>query len=285
MRSGNNVPDPLHLVDDSLYAETVNGMDYDDSGNLYYGGSLCGRSSTEVSSTFECELTSQSGTETTLSFTPSYVAVMDNGGNRIAAHLFHSGYGDRIDEIIVLENGDVLVAGGFCWLSNECYFQGDNMLLEAPGRNLDAFIFRMDPSGEVSWARAFWSDGNDLIHSLDEGPNGEIYLQGTFCDVGTSQCRLNSVEGVQGPLSKGGADIFIAKLSSDGSINWVKTLGSSTEDHTLGGGYWSLQQMGIVATSDSGVLVTGSVSHDSTFLDTCAFRLSLIHISEPTRPS
>ena len=40
MRSGNNVPDPLHLVDDSLYAETVNGMDYDDSGNLYYGDSL-----------------------------------------------------------------------------------------------------------------------------------------------------------------------------------------------------------------------------------------------------
>ena len=180
MRASNDVPDPLHLVDDSLYAETVNGMDYDDSGNLYYGGSLCGRSSTEVSSTFECELTSQSGTETTLSFTPSYVAVMDNGGNRISAHLFHSGYGDRIDEIIVLENGDVLVAGGFCWLSNECYFQGDGMLLEAPGRNLDAFIFRMNPSGEVIWSRAFWSNGNDLIHSLDEGPNGEIYLQGTF---------------------------------------------------------------------------------------------------------
>ena len=274
MRSGNNVPDPLHLVDDSLYAETVNGMDYDDSGNLYYGGSLCGRSSTEVSSTFECELTSQSGTETTLSFTPSYVAVMDNGGNRIAAHLFHSGYGDRIDEIIVLENGDVLVAGGFCWLSNECYFQGDNMLLEAPGRNLDAFVFRMTPSGEVIWSRAFWSAGNDLIHSLDEGPNGEIYLQGTFCADYTSQCRLNSVEGVQGPLTKGGADIFIGKLTSDGSLVWINTLGSSTNDHTLGGGYWSLQQMGIVATSDGGVLASGSVCHDSTFLDTCSFRLS-----------
>ena len=39
MRSVNNVPSPLHLVDDSLYSETVNGMDYDDSGNLYYGGS------------------------------------------------------------------------------------------------------------------------------------------------------------------------------------------------------------------------------------------------------
>ena len=275
MRASNDVPDPLHLVDDSMFAETVNGMDYDDSGNLYYGGSLCGRSSTDISTTFECELTSESGTESTLSFTPSYVAVMDNEGNRIAAHLFHSGYGDRIDEIIVLENGDILVAGGFCWLSNECYFQGDGMLLEAPGRNLDAFVFRMNPSGEVIWSRAFWSAGNDLIHSLDEGPNGEIYLQGTFCaDATGSGCRLNSVEGVEGPLTKGGSDIFIGKLTSDGSLDWVKTLGSSTEDHTLGGGYWSLQQMGIVASSDGGVLVTGSVCHDGSFFDTCSFRLS-----------
>ena len=275
MRASIDVPDPLHLVDDSMFAETVNGMDYDDSGNLYYGGSLCGRSSTDISTTFECELTSESGTESTLSFTPSYVAVMDNEGNRIAAHLFHSGYGDRIDEIIVLENGDILVAGGFCWLSNECYFQGDGMLLEAPGRNLDAFVFRMNPSGEVIWSRAFWSAGNDLIHSLDEGPNGEIYLQGTFCaDATGSGCRLNSVEGVEGPLTKGGSDIFIGKLTSDGSLDWVKTLGSSTEDHTLGGGYWSLQQMGIVASSDGGVLVTGSVCHDGSFFDTCSFRLS-----------
>ena len=128
------------------------------------------------------------------------------------------------------------------------------MLLEAPGRNLDAFVFRMNPSGEVIWSRAFWSAGNDLIHSLDEGPNGEIYLQGTFCaDATGSGCSLNSVEGVEGPLTKVGSDIFIGKLTSDGSLDWVKTLGSSTEDHTLGGGYWSLQQMGIVASSDGGV--------------------------------
>ena len=27
MRASNDVPDPLHLVDDSMFAETVNGMD------------------------------------------------------------------------------------------------------------------------------------------------------------------------------------------------------------------------------------------------------------------
>ena len=264
----------FHLVDDSIYDESVNAMDYDESGKLYYAGTLCGRSSTDLSNAVECEFTSDTGSESTLSFAPAYVASMDNAGNRVEAHLFHSGYGDRIDDLIVLENGDILVAGGFCWLSNECYLQGDNLLLEAPGRNLDAFVLRMTSSGQVIWSRAFWSAGNDVIHSLDEGPNGEIYFQGTFCADSTSQCRLNSVQGVQGPLTKGDADIFFGKLDSDGSLQWVKNLGSSTNDHDLGGGYWSLQQMGIVATADGGVIVTGSVCHDSSWLDTCSFRLS-----------
>ena len=265
---------PFHLVDDSIYDESVNAMDYDESGKLYYAGTLCGRSSTDLSNAVECEFTSDTGSESTLSFAPAYVASMDNAGNRVEAHLFHSGYGDRIDDLIVLENGDILVAGGFCWLSNECYLQGDNLLLEAPGRNLDAFVLRMTSSGQVIWSRAFWSAGNDVIHSLDEGPNGEIYFQGTFCADAGSDCRLNSVQGVQGPLTKGDADIFFGKLDSDGSLQWVKNLGSSTNDHDLGGGYWSLQQMGIVATADGGVIVTGSVCHDSSWLDTCSFRLS-----------
>ena len=264
----------FHLVDDSIYDESVNAMDYDESGNLYYAGTLCGRSSTELSNAVECEFTSNTGSESTLSFAPAYVASMDNAGNRLEAHLFHSGYGDRIDDLIVLENGDILVSGGFCWLSNECYLQGDNLLLEAPGRNLDAFVLRMTSSGQVIWSRAFWSAGNDVIHSLDEGPSGEIYFQGTFCADTGSDCRLNSVQGVQGPLTKGDADIFFGKLDSDGSLQWVKNLGSSTNDHDLGGGVWSLQQMGIVATADGGVIVTGSVCHDSSWLDTCSFRLS-----------
>ena len=265
---------PFHLVDDSVYSESVNAMDYDESGKLYYAGTLCGRSSTELSNAVECEFTSDTGSESTLSFAPAYVASMDNEGNRVESHLFHSGYGDRIDDLIVLGNGDILVAGGFCWLSNECYLQGDGMLLEAPGRNMDAFVLRMAPSGQVIWSRPFWSGGNDLIHSLAEGPSGEIYFQGTFCADSVSQCRLNSVQGVEGPLTKGDADIFFGKLDSDGSLDWVKNLGSSTNDHDLGGGYWSLQQMGIIATPDGGVLVTGSVCHDSSWLDTCSFRLS-----------
>ncbi len=94
MNTQTNVDGPLHLVDPSVYYDSVNGMDYDAAGNLYFGGTLCGRSSAELSTTFDCELTSQSGTESTLSFAPSYVAVMDNEGIRTDANLFHSGYGD-----------------------------------------------------------------------------------------------------------------------------------------------------------------------------------------------
>ena len=273
MNSQTNVDGPLHLVDPSVHYDTVNALAFDQEGNLFFGGTLCGRANTEVSVTMECEISSQSGSESTISFAPGYVSVLDKAGDRIESHLFHSGYGDRIDEIITLENGDMLVSGGFCWLSNDCYLQGGGMLLEAPGNNMDAFVFRMSSDGNVIWSRAFWSAGNDILHSLDEGPNGEIYLLGSFCMDITSSCRLNSGTG-NSPMSKGGADIFFAKLSSDGGINWIKTLGSSTNDHDMYGSYWALNQKGIVATEDGGVLIAGSVCHDATWLDSCSFRFN-----------
>ena len=273
MNSQTNVDGPLHLVDPSVHYDTVNALAFDQEGNLFFGGTLCGRANTELSVTMECEISSQSGSESTISFAPGYVSVLDKAGDRIESHLFHSGYGDRIDEIITLENGDMLVSGGFCWLSNDCYLQGGGMLLEAPGNNMDAFVFRMSSDGNVIWSRAFWSAGNDILHSLDEGPNGEIYLLGSFCMDITSSCRLNSGTG-NSPMSKGGADIFFAKLSSDGGINWIKTLGSSTNDHDMYGSYWALNQKGIVATEDGGVLIAGSVCHDATWLDSCSFRFN-----------
>jgi len=268
-----NVSGPLHLVDPSVHYDTINALAYDGQGNLFFGGTLCGRANTEISVTVECEISSESGSESTISFAPGYVSVLDKSGERVESHLFHSGYGDRIDEIITLENGDLLVSGGFCWLSNDCYLQGGGMLLEAPGNNMDAFVFRMDSDGNVIWSRAFWSAGNDIIHSLDEGPNGEIYLLGSFCMDTTSSCRLNSAA-ANSPLSRGAADIFFTKLSSDGAINWVKTLGSSTNDHDMWGSYYALNQKGIVATSDGGVLIAGSVCHDATWLDSCSFRFN-----------
>ena len=133
MNTQTNVDGPLHLVDPSVHYDTVNALAFDQEGNLFFGGTLCGRANTELSVTMECEISSQSGSESTISFAPGYVSVLDKAGDRIESHLFHSGYGDRIDEIITLENGDMLVSGGFCWLSNDCYLQGGGMLLEAPG--------------------------------------------------------------------------------------------------------------------------------------------------------
>jgi len=273
MSTQTNVSGPIHLVDPSAHYDTVNALAYDGEGNLFFGGTLCGRQNTELSTTMECEITSEAGTESTLSFAPGYVSVLDKEGDRIESYLFHSGYGDRIDEIITLDNGDMLVSGGFCWLSNDCYLRGGGMILEAPGNNMDAFVFRMSSDGDVIWSRAFWSGGNDVIHSLDEGPNGEIFLLGSFCQDTSSTCRLNSGTG-DSPISKGGADIFFAKLDSSGAIDWVKTLGSETNDHDMYGSYWSINQKGIVATQDGGVMVAGSVCHDATWLDSCSFKFT-----------
>ena len=43
MNSQTNVDGPLHLVDPSVHYDTVNALAFDQEGNLFFGGTLCGR--------------------------------------------------------------------------------------------------------------------------------------------------------------------------------------------------------------------------------------------------
>ena len=108
----------LVAFDDSIHSEGVNAMELDGSGNLIIGGIGCARDSTELNVPFTCEMAFDGGTVSTDDFVPAFISVMDTSGRRVSMDLFSSGFGDRIDAILSLSNGDILVAGGFCWQSS-----------------------------------------------------------------------------------------------------------------------------------------------------------------------
>ena len=267
----------LVAFDDSIHSEGVNAMELDGSGNLIIGGIGCARDSTELNVPFTCEMAFDGGTVSTDDFVPAFISVMDNNGRRVSMDLFSSGFGDRIDAILSLSNGDILVAGGFCWQSSRtsdlCTLEGGGMSLQGINPGTDAFVFRMTGEGQVIWSTAFWSGGNDIINSLAEGPNGEIFVYGIFCNGVMVNCNLRDGTGTN-IQSNGDTDIFLAKLDSSGSIQWVEGLGSASDDHSMEGYFWSTSQKGVVATSDGGVIISGHVCMNRDWFEGCEFRFS-----------
>lgn len=92
---------------------------------------------------------------------------------------------------------------------------------------LDGFLVKLDPSGEVLWARRFGGTGLDPLWGVGTDAEGNVYIGGTF--DGTLDSELGK------GTSLGQADMYLARVSPAGDLVWSKTLGSAGGD-----ALWSL---------------------------------------------
>ncbi len=96
--------------DDSIHSDAVNAMDFDSEGNLIVGGSGCARDSSQLTVPYSCTMAFEGGNVSTDDFIPSFVSIIDSDGSKRSTYLFSSGFGDRVDAVLSLSNGDILVA-------------------------------------------------------------------------------------------------------------------------------------------------------------------------------
>ncbi len=115
------------------------------------------------------------------------------------------------------EFGNIYMTGNFC--CRKANF-GDTILTPVGAR--DIFIAKYFPDGSLVWARQAGGPGDDYGHSIAVDGLGNIYVTGIF----DSTANFGGVS----LTSMGGEDIFIAKYSSDGNIQWVKQAGGTSDD-------------------------------------------------------
>ncbi len=109
----------------------------------------------------------------------------------------------------------------------------------------DAFITKMDPSGNLIWAKRVGGTQDELIYANAIDGSGNVYLTGSF--QGTAD--FDPGPGVFNLTAPGGFidDIFILKLDPDGNFLWAKRIGASGLDFGQS-----------IAVGPSGVVTTGS---------------------------
>ncbi len=110
----------------------------------------------------------------------------------------------------------------------------------------DIFITKLSPDGSYQWTKTMGGAGYDQGSSITTDSSDNVYVTGQF----TGTVDFDPSEGIDTKISKGSRDIFITKLSPDGSYQWTKTMG--------GTGYG--QGLSITIDSLNNVHVTGSFS-------------------------
>jgi hypothetical protein len=102
--------------------------------------------------------------------------------------------------------------------------------------NFDAWLVKLDASGNIQWQKCFGGTGDDTFSKIQQT------LDSGYVAIGSSNSTNGDVSG-----NHGGFDYWVVKLNPTGGIQWHKCFGGSGEDI----GYT------IIQTADSNYYVSG----------------------------
>ncbi|WP_428261293.1 hypothetical protein [Haliangium sp.] len=129
-----------------------------------------------------------------------------------------SGARIRVGGIATDANGDVFVAGDY---EGASVFDEENSLTSA-GKS-DAFVAKFSgESGALVWVSSLGALGEDRAGAVAVDGDGGVYVAGAFSDT--------LVLGDSSIVSAGDTDVFVAKLTTDGAIEWGARFGSAGAD-------------------------------------------------------
>lgn len=210
----------------------------DSSGNVYLTGNFAGTVDFDPDAATTTNLTSAGSADI-------YVSKLNSSGVFQWAQNFGGTGNDQGYSVAVDSTGNVHTTGLFSGTVD--FDPGANTTsytATSPGGE-DAFITKLDASGQFVWAKAFLGAGlYTRSRAITVDASGNVYTTGlaygtTDFDPGANTASLSAV---------GSSDIFVSKLNSAGEYVWARMFGGSFGDqgnsiavdgsgnvHTVGG--------------------------------------------------
>lgn len=154
---------------------------------------------------------------------------------------FASSQDIEITAMSVSRISEVFIAGTFHGTAD--FDPGPGETLLSSGSSDAGFIAKYDPAGNLVWANRLVGTGDVQINDIVVDPMSQVGVVGSF--EGTAD--LDPGPGIFQKVSKGGHDIFVLRLLTDGNLQWGWADGDSEDD------------MGFAITTDarSALYVTG----------------------------
>ncbi|MFM1998408.1 MAG: hypothetical protein RL204_355 [Bacteroidota bacterium] len=159
----------------------------------------------------------------------SFVLKLDATGNFVFVKSFVATSANSILDIEINTNGDMLLAGYFT--SNTDFDPGTGVAQQTVNSNSqDAFICKLDNSGNYLWATKIGGPNSDQINGIDTDPNGNILVTGSFRNYVDFDPGAGSF--VMQTSGSTLDDIFIAKYSPTSAFIWARQIGSADGNYT-----------------------------------------------------
>ena len=145
-----------------------------------------------------------------------FVLKLNSSGTFQWVNTYGSTSSDAGNGITVDSSGNAYITGYF---QGTVDFGGGDV---TSAGNLDIFVLKLDSSGTFQWVNTYGSTSSDAGNGITVDSSGNSYITGYF--QGTVDFGGGDV------TSAGNMDIFVLKLNSSGTFQWVNTYGSTSDD-------------------------------------------------------
>lgn len=195
--------------------DVANSTTTDISGNTIVTGSFTG--TVDFSGSGSATLSSFGGHD-------AYILKMDAAGNFEWAANIGGSASDEGFSVVSDASGNIYVSGTF--EGSVDFDPGMGTEIRTSNGRSDAFVLKLDASGNFMWVYTFGGAQDDAALSLNSRSSGNVLIGGSFSDM----VDFNAGSGVEIHSSNGMKDAFLLQLSSSGSFSWAKTFGGSGDD-------------------------------------------------------
>ncbi|MEZ5046486.1 MAG: T9SS type A sorting domain-containing protein [Chitinophagaceae bacterium] len=159
-----------------------------------------------------------------------YILKLDANGNFIWVQTFGNPSNnlfeyDIIEKAQVDASDNIIITGRF--FNTVDFDPGSNTDLKTSNGLSDAYILKLDESGNYLWSYTFGGAGHETSRGLSINSDDEIFIAGRFLntvdfDAGSSIVNETAL----------GVDIYILKVSANGVFKWVKILKGPANNST-----------------------------------------------------
>jgi len=184
-----------------------------------------------------------------------FLAKIDSSGGIAWTSYLGGEGGDLANALTVDHEGNILVAGS-TWSNG---FRGAD---DAASGGSDVFVAKVSPTGSLLWATRFGGSGDDRGWGIATNSTGDVFVTGSTASADLPGA-LNASPG-------GSSDVLLARVSTDGELQWTTRIGGSDSERgasidcdDLGHVYitsWTLSEdFGALTnpdSADSGAVVT-----------------------------
>lgn len=126
--------------------------------------------------------------------------------------------------------------GGYVFTGVTSSTNGDATGSGAHGGD-DVWVVKLDANGNIQWQKAYGGFKSDIAKSI------ALTSDGSYAVVGATESTNGDMT-----VNKGSYDCFVMKISTTGTLQWMRTLGSSQLD----------QANGVACGADGSIMMTGT---------------------------